>query len=79
MSEFRFVPGLYLIEVFARVHGTKPHQRLFSQELEVTERLAEALKDGSCGLYFDWGPDSARYHAHIDRRGGQARMIQTSN
>jgi hypothetical protein len=77
--QFRFVSGSYLVEVFARILGDRAHRLLFSQALEVTENNANALEDISCGLYFDWGPESARYHPHVDRRARQInsdRMLE---
>ena len=65
---FKFVAGIYILEVFARVLGEKSHRLLFVQTLEVTDGLSKALEEDDCGLYFDWGPDSARYFPHIDRR-----------
>lgn len=40
---------------------------LFSQTLHVTDGLAAALEQPAAGVYFAWGPDSARYLPHIDR------------
>jgi hypothetical protein len=65
---FRFLPGTHTLEVFARVLGQKKHGLLFSQMLEVSDSISKALESADAGLYFDWGPDSARYLSHIDRR-----------
>jgi len=41
--------------------------RLFFQELDVSRDVAVALQQQSgAGLYFDWGPDSARYLPHVE-------------
>jgi hypothetical protein len=66
--EYNFKPGTYHVELFARTLGEKTHRLLFSHIFEITEPLAKALEQPECGLYFDWGPDSARYIQHIDRR-----------
>jgi len=66
--QFSFIAGTYFVEVFAKRLGAKSHTLLFSQALEVTNALAKALDDPSAGLYFDWGPDSARYYPHVDIR-----------
>ena len=73
---FQFVAGSYLLEVFARILAEKSHKLLFSQNLEVTEVFAKALEEDDSGLYFDWGPDSARYVPHIDRRTPQVSSEQ---
>jgi hypothetical protein len=41
---------------------------LFSQALEVSPAIADHLREPGTGLYFDWGPDSARYLTHVDKR-----------
>lgn len=65
---YTFTPGTYLLEIFARTVGERTYHSLFSHPFEVTERLSKALEQPECGLYFDWGPDSARYLPHIDCR-----------
>lgn len=67
-SSFYFVEGQYKLEVFARLLGDKAQIRLFSQRLEISRDIADALKVPGTGLYFDWGLDSSRYLSHIDRR-----------
>jgi hypothetical protein len=38
-----------------------------SVELTVTEAQATQLRtDPTSGLYFDWSPETERYHGHID-------------
>lgn len=64
-SDFRFVAGHYTVEVFANMVGREPAERLFEIELDVDSDAARALNSSDIGLYFDWGPDSARYHAHL--------------
>jgi len=71
--KYTFTPGTYIVELFARTLGEKTHRLLFSHAFEVTEPLSKALEEPVCGLYFDWGPDSARYLPHIDRRTLPAR------
>jgi hypothetical protein len=46
--------------------ATSRHEDLTSICLSVSDLLATQLKDPRAGLYFDWGPDSLRYHPHID-------------
>ena len=67
-SAFRFAAGRYRMEVFAHVLGDRDRKLLFAQDLEVTPEEARQLEEPATGLYFDWGPDSSRYHSHIDKR-----------
>jgi hypothetical protein len=67
-SSFRFIEGYYRLDVFAHLLGDRKPMRLFSQELEISRDIAVALQEKSSGLYFDWGPDSARYLPHIEKR-----------
>jgi len=66
-TTFQFLAGRYELELFAVVVGRdKPH-RLKLVELAVTDAQAERLRDSkSAGLYFDWSPETGRYHGHID-------------
>ena len=65
---FRFAAGKYRVDVFARIlHRRKP-LLLFSRDLDVSAQDAEALSNPDTGLYFDWGPDSGKYYAHLDTR-----------
>jgi len=36
--------------------------------LTVGEQQAVAMRGKDAGLFFDWGPDARRYHAHLDER-----------
>jgi hypothetical protein len=51
-THFVFLSGEYTVEVYAAI---------------VNSRRALLMSSGS-GVYFDWGPDSKSYHAHIDTR-----------
>jgi hypothetical protein len=67
-TSFRFLAGKYKLEVFARLLGDREQTRLWSQELDVSDDAARELQEPIAGLYFDWGPDAARYMPHIDSR-----------
>jgi len=67
-SNFQFSAGRYRLDVFARILGDRKQTLLFSQELEVAPDIAATLQEPGTGLYFDWGPDSARYLPHVDKR-----------
>lgn len=68
-SHFKFTEGAYKLEVFVKLLGSYRKTRLFTETLQVSQENARKLADPDCGLYFDWGPDSSRYLAHIDSRG----------
>jgi len=67
-SQFTFLVGTYRLEVFAKLLGDFRPVKLFNQMLEVSSEEAQKLTDGGSGLYFDWGPDSSRYHAHVENK-----------
>jgi hypothetical protein len=67
-TSFHFTEGTYTLEVFARLLGDKSPLRLFQQKLVIDRETANALKQPGAGLYFDWGPDSARYITHVETR-----------
>jgi len=68
LSSFQFTEGQYRMDVVARLLGDRKPTLLFSQELTISRDLAAALAEPGTGLYFDWGPDSARYLPHVDKR-----------
>jgi hypothetical protein len=63
--QFKFLEGVYHIEVFAKLLGKNQTLSLFSEELVVNGTAASAMESEDCGLYFDWGPDAGRYGPHI--------------
>ena len=67
-SSFRFTAGHYRMDVVAKLLGDRRPILLFSQALEISRETGTMLEQPHTGLYFDWGPDSARYLPHIDRR-----------
>lgn len=65
-AAFEFRAGSYVLEVFAKLAGAEQQLRLLSIQLTLPDRLAADLRNPRAGIYFDWGPDSQHYHAHID-------------
>jgi len=65
-THFSFVPGEYTVEVYATLVNAKT-LLMSTTRLQLTQEHATAISKGS-GVYFDWGPDSKTYHAHIDSR-----------
>jgi hypothetical protein len=39
----------------------------------MTYSEAESLKHENAGIYFDWGPDSKRYHSHIEAKPAKSK------
>ena len=65
-ARFEFLPGHYGLEVFAILVGDRKKVKLlFSTELDVSTDSSRSLLTKGNGLYFDWGADAARYHAHV--------------
>jgi hypothetical protein len=64
-SSFDFISGNYVLDIFATEIGAKRARLLFSISLEITPAIYEKLRQPDHGLYFDWGPDSRRYLAHV--------------
>jgi hypothetical protein len=64
-TKFEFLPGEYKVEVYASLVGMRPPLLLYVTSLSVAEQTAKQLQDKEYGVYFDWGPDSERYHAHV--------------
>lgn len=67
-NSFRFEEGRYRLDVYAQLLGARKSTRLFSQILEISQAIADQLKEPHTGLYFDWGPDSSRYLTHVEKR-----------
>jgi hypothetical protein len=66
-GSFLFMEGQYRLDVFARLLGDDKATRLFTQELTISREIAASLAEPGTGVYFDWGPDSARYLPHVDK------------
>jgi hypothetical protein len=66
-TTYQFLPGTYVVELFAVVVGQTGPVKLREIEVQVTEAQAAQLGgDARCGLYFDWSPETRRFHGHID-------------
>lgn len=63
---FQFAEGQYQLTVFAKFLGVRKPVRLFQQTLELSALHALELQKPNSGVYFDWGPDAARYIAHTE-------------
>jgi len=66
-TTYQFLAGRYVVELFAVLVGGHGSLRLGAVEVQVTEAQATQLGgDTRCGLYFDWSPETRRFHGHID-------------
>jgi hypothetical protein len=64
-TSFRFSIGQYVLEVFVTEVGALDPRLLWTSNLEITSENYVGFKQPGHGLYFDWGPDAARYFAHV--------------
>lgn len=67
-TTYQFLPGDYRVEVYASVVRAKKPRLLYVASLSLLEPMAKQLLDKDYGVYFDWGPDSGRYHAHVRKQ-----------
>jgi hypothetical protein len=64
-SNFTFLPGDYILRIFANIINRKKLIELSSIKLTITKEQADYLSKGKTGIYFDWGPDRGKYYSHI--------------
>lgn len=65
---FQFRPGEYALEVHVRRVGDQTSHILAKASLTITEQESTHITSGKGGVYFDWGPESGRYHPHLDTK-----------
>jgi len=62
-SKYEFLPGDYVLDIFAQVFGESSSARLGdSLHLVISREDAEACKDDNTGVVFNWAPDARRYY-----------------
>jgi len=65
-TRYRFLPGDYVIELFASVVGDRRPQRLQRVELSVSQEQAERIgSDAEFDILFDWSPEARTFAASI--------------
>ena len=65
-EQFALLRGTYSLEVFVKEVGRAPPYRIFTTSLDLSAEMAAGLaQSAGHGVYFDWGPDSGRYHSHL--------------
>ena len=67
-TDFQWLPGEYLVETHASLVGCRRSLLMSKIKLTLTDQQAAAMQAGKSGVFFDWGPDSATYHSHLDGR-----------
>lgn len=65
-TPYEFLPGDYTVHVFASLLGQQSPLHLSSVALSLSVEQAATMKENRFGCYFDWGPDSQKYHGHVD-------------
>ncbi len=67
-ATFEFSAGKYRLEVYASILGEKTPTKMFSVDLEINDTQAAKMKEKQDGIYFDWGPESGKYHPYLHDR-----------
>jgi hypothetical protein len=78
-TDFRWLQGDYEVAVYASLVGRRRPRLLSRICLKLTEQQATAMEGARAGVFFDWGPDSANYHAHLDDRPKLPALLTASN
>lgn len=65
-TRFEFLPGSYTLDVFASMVGSTTPILLGQTNLVLSQEHSDAVRSKKGGAFFDWGPDSGSYHAHVD-------------
>jgi hypothetical protein len=78
-TTYTFLPGQYFIDVFVKLVDTNQPHRISTQSVILSEEFAEKMQLVDAGIFFDWGPDSGKYHSHIDRNGAAELTYMIQN
>jgi hypothetical protein len=73
-SGFEFRSGSYRLQFHVRLVGQTENRVLADIELPLTETEAHHIRADAGGIYFDWGPESRRYHPHSHDKGDVKRF-----
>jgi hypothetical protein len=65
-TEFVFRDGEYAIEVFATLFRRRNPIKLHESKLMLRDADANSMSGGRGGCFFDWSPESERYHTHVE-------------
>lgn len=67
-TQFDFLPGQCTVDVYASMVGGRGPVLLGQTTLTLTQEQSDAIRTKRSGVFYDWGPDSGTYHAHLDSR-----------
>ena len=67
-ANFAFTAGDYRLTVYAKLTTDRTPHELMVVDLSLSDANAETLSRPNTGVYFNWGPNSQRYHPHIKVR-----------
>lgn len=75
-TRFAFLPGSYVVDILATVVGREIALPLGSIQVAISPEQSVELATTENGIYFDWSPDTASYHSHIEPPRGLLPNIQ---
>ncbi len=58
-----------MVEVYATLVGQGEALLMAKINLHLSELHSLSMNQKKVGVYFDWGPDSGKYHAHVAESG----------
>jgi hypothetical protein len=64
---FQFLPGEYVIDVYATLVNQRSAVLLSSLKLSLSQDHSDELKDKASAVLYNWGPESQTYHPHTDK------------
>lgn len=67
-TNFDFFAGEYVVEIYSNLVGDSKPLLLATEKLHINELHSLSMNKNNTGIYFDWGPDSRKYHAHVDEK-----------
>ena len=65
-TSFEFLAGDYRLEIYATLVSQKQPVLLHETRVTLAPTDADAMRARKAGTYFDWGPDSGKYHPYVD-------------
>lgn len=77
-ASFGFLPGQYLIEVYAKLLVRRKAVVLCTMELFLSEEFAIAVVDPSMDVRFTWTPELGGYRSHLHTHRSAGRQASAS-
>ena len=65
---FKFGAGNFHISLQAKTTDDPNPREIWSQSLSITDENWSEINSHKCGIYFDWGPESAEYIPYVDSK-----------